>query len=1159
MALINVVLALTKTGDVAIKEVVGGLQGIAKESGLTRKALDSVFQGIGQGIGQQIYATLSQLPGAIAGAAFGFISFADGLAEMNDQTDITATRLQELAYAAAQNGGDLEGVVSAVGKLQKGLSENNGIFSRLGLDAEKLKSMGTDEAVTQVATAISNLKDPADRTAAAMAAFGKSGADLLPTLKNLSSATEDFRARGLGIDEDAIAAGARLQDQLDTLKATYEALLNQVGAVIAENPSLEAGLAALTDVVGLLAVYVRDNREELSQWVTTGLVFAAQALVETVGVVEYAVAGFKGLADIWAVVKAAGEALFATMKLQWDLLASMGSLDAAKKAWAEYKDSLAGATAGLKADLERNQGALEGVVGVTGKARDALGTLVTAGTSAADGHIASAKAANDHAGGLGTLAEATKDATKEAERLRKVQEESEKVANFWSKTIAQSIAVLQDFSKLGDGLAEVNLEMGTIAVQVGLFGDKSKLLDGQLIDLVARLQALKIAGGNSAIGLKALADLEAELIKRGPALQGSQEAISKSLEGLSNDAIRALAQVPGPIGEAAKKFLELNTEVVVVTGHVETFGERMARIAGDLGKLTDILDEMGNVMGLLGVRSDSMAGRVVAGLGDITHAAQDGVKAFAQFSSGDILGGIVSGLKAVGGLISGLKKIFGGKSEAEKVMEDVGRRWGVAITKGLAEQIAKDAKRLGSTALGELANLGSVIEEAGGVGAFGLGKTITAMEQLTAAVAAGQISAKEAGAVFDEVFGDAAAEAISKTTGIAEAGFVRMALAARAAGIESQALTEYFSAQTQAGIDGLAAYVQNATVQTQAGATALAASVGFLYDQLIAAGLTPQQALAQLGPTITTLRTQFEEAGFAGGAAFDALAARAALAADEVAGPLFAGVSGVTGLMVSLHNQGGLTRDIFAGLTAEVGATWKKLEEEGKAGPEALALMAPDLQKIWELQQAYGYEVDATTQALIDQAVTAGLVGEEHRSAADRMAEGMERVVTAIEAIAVKMGALPAVAQQSASGINSAYSTVHGPNLPTGPTTTTGGPAYHQNGAGYASGFYSAMMPWGPGPGGTTYLPVHPLERVSVTPATQNPAVYGATSRGGSGDGVSVAAPVVMPGAIVVQAAPGVDPERLAQSLTAAVAGGLAGQLEDQLVRKLGHRMRTGQ
>ena len=48
--------------------------------------------------------------------------------------------------------------------------------------------------------AIAGLKDPSDRTAAAMAAFGKSGAELLPTLKNLSAATEDFRARGLGIE-----------------------------------------------------------------------------------------------------------------------------------------------------------------------------------------------------------------------------------------------------------------------------------------------------------------------------------------------------------------------------------------------------------------------------------------------------------------------------------------------------------------------------------------------------------------------------------------------------------------------------------------------------------------------------------------------------------------------------------------------------------------------------------------------------------------------------------------------------------------------------------------------------------------------------------------------------------------------------------------------
>ena len=1158
MALINVVLALSKTGDVVMKEVVGGLKGIAKESGLTRKALDNVFQGIGQGFGQQLYATLAQVPGMLSNAAFGFISFADGLSEMNDQTDLGTTRLQELAYAAALNGSSLEGVVGAVGKLQKGLSEGNEIFSRLGLDAEKLKSMGTDQAVTEVATAIANLKDPADRTAAAMAAFGKSGAELLPTLKNLSSASEDFRARGLGIDEDAVAAGAALQDQLDTLQATYEALLNQVGAVIAENDPLRAGLEALTDVVGMLAVYVRDNREELSAWVTTGLVFMTQALVESVGVIEHVVAGFKALADIWAAVKAAGEVLFATMKLQWDLLASMGSLDAAKKAWAEYKDTVSGAAAGLKADLERNQSVMEGVVGVTGKVRDAFGVMVTAVTSSADGHTKAAKAATDHAGGLGKLgpeAKAAAAALKEEEQYLKA---TAKALEEWNKGVAKSNAARLDFSLLGRSASEASTEMGRIADQVERFGGVSELSDSQLEHVIESLTKLREEGGENASGIEAQTAALEEFAARGgdaaSLITAKWDAANEELERQTNAYLQLLAQMPGLEGAAARAILARG-EAGKDAGEKTKTGTEQAIEA--LGKLTQIFDELGSVMAILGVRSDSMAARVVAGLGDITAAAQDGVRSFAAFSSGDILGGIVHGLKAVGGLVSGLKKIFGGKSEAEKVMEDVGRRWGVAITKGLAEQIAKDAKRLGSTALGELANLGKVIEEAGGVGAFGLGKTITAMDQLTAAVAAGQISAKEAGAVFDDIFGDAAAEAISQTTGIAEQGFVRMAMAARAAGVESEALTRYFADQAKAGVDSLSSYVQNATVQTQAGATALAASAGVLYDQLLAAGLTPQQALAQLGPTIQTLRQQFEDAGFSGGAAFDALAARAALAADEVAGPLFKGVSDLTGLMVSLHNQGGLTQDIFAGLTAEIGATYQKLVDEGKAGPEALALMAPDLQKIWELQQAYGYEVDATTQALIDQAVTAGMVGDEHRSAADRMAEGMERVVTAIEAIAIKMGALPAAAQASASGINSAFGSVHGPTF--GSPTTGTGPAYHQNGAGYASGFESAMMPWGPGPGGTTYLPVHPRERVSVTPATQNPEIYGSAARAGGGGGVSVAAPVVMPGAIVVQAGPGTDPERLAQGLTAALAGNLAQGLEDQLVRKLGHRMRTGQ
>jgi hypothetical protein len=94
--------------------------------------------------------------------------------------------------------------------------------------------------------------------------------------------------------------------------------------------------------------------------------------------------------------------------------------------------------------------------------------------------------------------------------------------------------------------------------------------------------------------------------------------------------------------------------------------------------------------------------------------------------------------------------------------------------------------------------------------------------------------------------------------------------------------------------------------------------------------------------------------------------------------------------------------------------------------------MQPTLQTIWELQQKFGYETDAATQALIDQAIEAGAVGAAHMSAADQTAAAMTRVVTVLEAMARAMGVtLPAAAAVGAKKISEEFAkvdaTIHEP------------------------------------------------------------------------------------------------------------------------------------
>jgi hypothetical protein len=67
-----------------------------------------------------------------------------------------------------------------------------------------------------------------------------------------------------------------------------------------------------------------------------------------------------------------------------------------------------------------------------------------------------------------------------------------------------------------------------------------------------------------------------------------------------------------------------------------------------------------------------------------------------------------------------------------------------------------------------------------------------------------------------------------------------------------------------------------------------------------------------------------------------------------------------------------------------------------------MEMMQPQLQKLWEAQQTFGLKTDAATQALIDQAVTQGLVGQN-------MKDVNSQILDVLTAIAKVLGAeLPA-------------------------------------------------------------------------------------------------------------------------------------------------------
>jgi len=332
--------------------------------------------------------------------------------------------------------------------------------------------------------------------------------------------------------------------------------------------------------------------------------------------------------------------------------------------------------------------------------------------------------------------------------------------------------------------------------------------------------------------------------------------------------------------------------------------------------------------------------------------------------------------------------------------------------------------------------------------------------------------------------------AVSATSGLLSEQIGVMIAHARATGVASAAVDAFLDAQRKAGT--AAFNNMGGLVVTEASSGGIGASIAAQMESLRASGMTIAQALAELQPAIDAFAEKFAELGVTGGDAFASIAAMANLAADEVAGPMIAGINAAGDALRSLHNQGILTEEMFTGLSSGIADTYASLVEQGYGGSTALAMIAPDLQTIWELQQRYGYEVDATTQALLDEALAANIVGEAHRSAQDRMADGIEQLNETLGAMATAFGVtLPAgieLARQKWELFNQTASQTPGTPKPPAPPPGDGGD--NSPAPGMASGgFVPETWPSGrtirvaePGTGGEFMVPANKTHGGSSRP-----------------------------------------------------------------------------
>ncbi|MCC7202450.1 MAG: phage tail tape measure protein [Nitrospirae bacterium] len=191
-------------------------------------------------------ATLAVVAKEVVGKVGELITFTadygDELLKASQKTGVAVEELSGLKYAAELSGVSFEQLTTNLGKLSKnlfdaasGTGDAKDAFKKLGVDVKDSNGnlRSSEDVLIDVAEKFSTMEDGTTKSALAMKIFGKSGADMIPLLNQgaagIKEATEEAKAFGLVVGEDAAKEAEDFNDNLDRMKGLVKGVATAIG------------------------------------------------------------------------------------------------------------------------------------------------------------------------------------------------------------------------------------------------------------------------------------------------------------------------------------------------------------------------------------------------------------------------------------------------------------------------------------------------------------------------------------------------------------------------------------------------------------------------------------------------------------------------------------------------------------------------------------------------------------------------------------------------------------------------------------------------------------------------------------------------------------------------------------------------------------------
>ena len=187
----------------------------------------------------------------------------------------------------------------------------------VGLSVADLQGMSAAERFGKVADAIARMPTEAQRSAAAVKLFGKSGAELVPLFNQGAGAIDQARAKaealGLALTQEQTGNVQRMKDSLEQAGKAVQGVIQQVVARL--SPAITAVMTTFTDLVGSI------GGANVGNTIGDGLMVGARFLA---GVGDSLIAGMSVMWEYGGVVATALSAAFEFGGRYASLLAGVG-------------------------------------------------------------------------------------------------------------------------------------------------------------------------------------------------------------------------------------------------------------------------------------------------------------------------------------------------------------------------------------------------------------------------------------------------------------------------------------------------------------------------------------------------------------------------------------------------------------------------------------------------------------------------------------------------------------------------------------------------------------------------------------------------------------------------------------------------------------------